>query len=376
MLVSASHAWLLAGVLVGWRPIIYLAQRSRTQLGHIVLVWASRSSSAPRKGDGLPVTTSVQTVRWNAQDYAGHSQGQYRWGLSVVERLALRGTEWVLDVGCGDGKLTAEIARQVPNGRALGVDFAPDMVQFARTTHMPELDNVDFLLADAQSLNLDPAFDVAFSNSTMHWIPNHPAVLKGLFNALKPGGRIFLSMSGRGTAAVVLSAIADLAERAPWQRWLGDLHVPWYCFGPEEYAVWLPATGFTSRRVELVPRTMRQAGVAALEGWLRTAWMPYTERVPLDDREAFIAAVAHGVESRCATCADGAILLPMVNLEVEADKPVQPMSLGKDTSPSVVGRLSGRSEGAAVQDLVGLAFGGTLLRRPILRMRQLGFGGY
>lgn len=275
------------------------------------------------------MSSSVETVRWNAQDYAEHSQGQYRWGLSVVERLALRGTEWVLDVGCGDGKLTAEIARQVPNGRVLGVDNAPDMVRFARRAHTPELDNLQFLLADAQALDLPPEFDLAFSNSTMHWIPDHPAVLKGLFGALKPGGRIFLSMSGRGTAAVVLSAIAELAEHAPWQRWLGDLHVPWYFFGPEEYAVWLAEAVFSSRRVELVPRTMRQAGVAGLAGWLRTAWMPYTERVPQDDREAFITEVAHRVEACCATAADGAILLPMVNLEVEADKP-EPRSSGMD----------------------------------------------
>ena len=267
------------------------------------------------------MTTSVQTVRWEARDYAEHSQGQYGWGLSVVERLALRGTEWVLDIGCGDGKLTADIARKVPSGRVLGVDNAPDMIQFARSTHMAELDNIDFLLADAQALDLAPAFDLAFSNSTLHWIPDHAAVLEGLSSALRPGGRIFLSMSGRGTAAVVLAAIAELAGRAPWRRWLGDFAVPWYFFGPDDYAVWLPAAGFVARRVELVPKIMRQPGVAGLESWLRTAWMPYTERVPQDDREAFIAEVARRVAARCGT-EDGTILLPMVNLEVEADKPL------------------------------------------------------
>lgn len=322
------------------------------------------------------MTASVQTVRWNAQEYAKHSQGQYGWGMSVVERLALYGTEWVLDIGCGDGKLTAEIAGLVPNGRVLGVDNAPDMIQFARATHLPHTDNMDFLLADAQKLDLAPSFDVAFSNSTMHWIPDHPAVLKGLFGALKPGGRIFLSMSGRGTAAVVLSAIAEMAGGARWQRWLSDVRVPWFFFGPEEYTEWLPAAGFTLRRVELVPRTMRQAGMAGLEGWLRTAWMPYTERVPYDDREAFITELAQRVEARCSTDGDGAIMLPMVNLEVEADKPIAARDSSIAAPCAAMPTVPGRRGYEALQNLVWLAFGRTLQRHPILRLGQLGFGGY
>src|SRR5689334_23006402 len=102
----------------------------------------------------MPMT--LQAVQWNAQDYAEHSQGQYGWGLSNVERLALRGTEWVLDIGSGDGKLTAEIARRVPGGRVLGVDNAANMVEFARQSHATEFSNLSFMLADAQALNLLP----------------------------------------------------------------------------------------------------------------------------------------------------------------------------------------------------------------------------
>jgi trans-aconitate methyltransferase len=75
---------------------------------------------------------STQSIQWDARDYAEHSQGQYGWGLSNVERLGLRGPEWVLDIGCGDGKLTAEIARRVPAGRVVGIDNAPGMIEFAR----------------------------------------------------------------------------------------------------------------------------------------------------------------------------------------------------------------------------------------------------
>jgi trans-aconitate methyltransferase len=269
------------------------------------------------------VSTTIQAVEWDAEDYAAHSQGQYRWGLNNLDRLLLSGTECVLDVGSGDGKLTAEIARRVPGGRVVGVDNAPAMVEFASLSCAESQSNVSFVLGDAQALDFDAEFDIAFSNSTLHWVPDHPAVLRGLFRALKPGGRIYLSMSGRGTAAVVLSVIHELAQHAPWRTWLDHMPVPWYFFGSEEYRIWLHAAGFILGRVELVPRIMRQQGVAGVESWLRTAWMPYTDRVPEDDRALFVTEVAHGVAERCGASDDGSILLPMVNLEIEARKPVK-----------------------------------------------------
>jgi trans-aconitate methyltransferase len=272
----------------------------------------------------IEMSATISAAKWNAQDYAKHSQGQYRWGLANVARLELSGSEWVLDIGCGDGKLSAEIARRVPAGRVLGVDNSAGMVEFAREAHLHEVPNISFMLADAQELDLAPEYDVAFSNSTLHWIPDHPAVLRGMFQALKPGGRVFLSMSGRGTASVVLTVIAGLARRERWRKWLEHVPVPWYFFGPEEYHVWLPAAGFRVRRVELIPRVMRQAGVEGIESWLRTAWMPYTERVPADDRVLFVSEVAQQVAARCDVDNDGGVLLPMLNLEVEADKSVSP----------------------------------------------------
>lgn len=261
-------------------------------------------------------------MRWDAEDYAKHSSGQHRWALRNVQRLALRGHEHVLDLGSGDGKVTAEIARLVPAGRVLGVDKSPDMIDFARRNFATHGLNLAFHAGDAEALELAARFDVVFSNSTLHWVSDHPAVLRGLFRALKPGGRMFLSMSGRGTAAGVLAAIAELAESPPWVEILRDNSLPYFFFGPEEYEVWLPATGFRPCRIELVPIPMRHAELSALEGWLRTAWMPYTNRVSKENRVQFLTELTRRVAARCVVANDGALLLPMVNLEVEAEKPI------------------------------------------------------
>jgi len=258
------------------------------------------------------------SARWDAEDYAKNSRAQLAWARSNLDRLRLSGHESVLDVGCGDGKITVEIASRVPSGRAVGVDKSPEMIALAERTHGSR-DRVSFRLADAAALAFVDEFDVVFSNSTLHWVADHPAVLRGLRRALRDRGRIFLSMGGRGTAAAVLEEIAALRVQAPWSAFLADRDVPYHFFGVDDYASWLPAAGFTPRRVELVPREMRHEDLAALEGWLRTTWMPYTERIPVDRRASFLSELAQRIAARCRGAGGDGIVLPMVNLEVEAD---------------------------------------------------------
>ena len=88
--------------------------------------------------------------------------------------------------------------------------------------------------------------------------------------------------------------------------------------GPPEYEPWLAAAGLTATRVELVRKPMRLRNLEALEGWLRTTWMHYTERLPLEARTEFLRELAQRVKQDCTTGEDGDLLMPMVNLEVEA----------------------------------------------------------
>jgi trans-aconitate 2-methyltransferase len=112
----------------------------------------------------------------------------------------------------------------------------------------------------------------------------------------------------------------DFRSGGTWAPHLADVVPPHHFFGPEEYGRWLPAAGLRVRRVELTGKEMRHAGIDALQGWLRTTWMPYLERIPSEAQAEFIAQLAEGVRNGCETNEDGAIVLPMVNLEVEAEK--------------------------------------------------------
>src|SRR5437867_9759059 len=119
-------------------------------------------------------------MKWNPHDYAKNSSAQLVWARELISRMAFVGSEAVLDVGCGDGKITAEFARSLPGGYVLGVDSSPEFIAYA-SLHYPETDfsTLKFERMDARSLKIDRRFDLIFSNATMHWVDDHRAFLRG-----------------------------------------------------------------------------------------------------------------------------------------------------------------------------------------------------
>ncbi len=260
-------------------------------------------------------------VQWNAEDYARNSAAQLGWARELIGKLALAGDESVLDIGCGDGKVTAEIARRVPRGGVVGVDSSPDMVARARTAFPASAHpNLAFQVQDARSLPFDGRFDVAFSNATLHWLKGHGPVLHGVARSLKPGGRVLFQMGGRGNGEEIFAVASELIDSPAWRSFFSGFEFPWAFHAPEEYRPLCEEAGLRVRRLELLPRDMAQQGRDGLAGWVRTTWMPYTQRVPEDLREAFVREAVHRYVARHPADDRGIVTVRMVRLELEAEK--------------------------------------------------------
>src|SRR5260221_5127822 len=121
----------------------------------------------------------VQTnARWNAADYAANSAVQQTWARELITKLNLRGDEHVLDVGGGDGKVTAEIARAVPRGSVTGVDASPQMIEFAKKTFpAAKFSNLRFRAMDARKIKFERRFAMRFFNSSLPWVDDPPKIL-------------------------------------------------------------------------------------------------------------------------------------------------------------------------------------------------------
>ena len=254
--------------------------------------------------------------RWDAADYHRNASAQTEWGRDVHARLALRGDESVIDLGCGDGRLTAELAGQVPRGAVVGLDGDPDMIAFARRQHARE--NLAFVEGDVRTFALATRADLVVSTACLHWVADHEAVLRRCRAHLAPGGRIFFQMGGRGNCAELFAAFAGAARSPRWARYLDPMPNPWSFHGPDAYWGWLPRCGFRPVRTALVPKDMVHDGPAALAAHLRTAWMPVANCVPEPEREAFLAEVVAQHLARRPADAQGRTHAEMIRLEVEA----------------------------------------------------------
>jgi len=262
-----------------------------------------------------------QSVTWNPGDYAANSAAQLAWAKELIEKLKLRGDERILDVGCGDGKVTAQLAHAVPKGAVIGIDASAEMIQFAQKTFPPsKISNLKFEIRDARHIRFEQRFDLIFSNAALHWVDDHQAFLHGVAACLKPGGRLVVSCGGKGNAHDVFIVLRAVIRLKRWREFFRKLERPYFFHSPEEYEKWLPHFGFKSCRVKLAPKNATYDGRDGFAAWLRTTWLPYVQRVPEKQREEFITVVTERYISKHPLDADGKVHVNMVRLEIDAVK--------------------------------------------------------
>jgi trans-aconitate methyltransferase len=261
--------------------------------------------------------------RWDPEDYSKHSREQEKWALELIPKLDLKGGERVLDIGCGDGKITAAIADALgsdsspASGFVLGIDSSPEMVAHAQKSFTDDRRSLAFLCLDARDIDFSREFDVVFSNAALHWVPDHLPLLVRIRHALRPSGRVLLQMGGKGNAAGMVDVVSRVIGEDPWRPFFEGFSFPWAFYGPEEYRGLMEAAGLAPRRVEIVPKTMLHKGRDGLAGWVRTTWMPYSRMVPDAMRERFVEEIVSAYEAEHGPDAEGFFAVSMARLEAE-----------------------------------------------------------
>lgn len=217
---------------------------------------------------------------WDAERYAKNARFVSDLGAPVVELLAPKPGERILDLGCGDGALTRKLMDA--GASVLGVDASPQLVAAARAR------GVDARVMDARRLELDESFDAVFSNAALHWIPEAADVIRGVARVLKPGGRFVGEFGGHGNVAAICTALVAAKRLAGLSE---APRIPWYFPTPEEYQSLLEGHGFRVEPIELIPRpTPLPTG---MRGWLETFADPLLAPIAPDQRAAVLDQAVH-----------------------------------------------------------------------------------
>jgi len=221
---------------------------------------------------------------WNTALYDGKNAFVWKHGRGVVELLAPQPGERILDLGCGTGHLTNQIA--AAGAEVIGMDKSQSMIEEARRLY-PSL---RFEIADATNFHFDKPFDAVFSNAAIHWMKDQPAVARCIWDALKPGGRFVAEFGGKGNIRAIRSALNDAVAAAgetinaePFARYYPSVG---------EYASLLEALGFRVTFATHFDRpTKLDEEANGLRNWLFTFADNVIESLPEDKRENVIAQV-------------------------------------------------------------------------------------
>jgi len=247
----------------------------------------------------------VQT--WDPDQYARLGRFVADLANPVVELLAPRPGERILDLGCGDGALTEKLVAL--GCVVVGVDGSPEQVAAARAR------GLDARVADGERLGFAGEFDAVFSNAVLHWMRQPAAVIDGVFRALKPGGRFVAECGGFGCVQSFVDAVRVLLGRRGIDA---DAVNPWYFATDEAYRRHLEAGGFVVQSIALIARPTVLPGDAA--AWLETFGRPFLLAVAEADRPTFLAELNDALRPRLVD-GEGRWVADYVRLRFAARKP-------------------------------------------------------
>ncbi len=228
---------------------------------------------------------------WNAAHYHRVSDPQHGWGIRVLDRLAPRAGERILDIGCGTGRLTSEITQRAGGAKVAGTDRSRAMLVQART-HYPEA----AVYAQADGVDLpfpDATFDAVFSTATFHWIKDHDRLFAEIHRVLTPGGRLVSQCGGGPNLQELYRRAQRLRSSGPYAAYFEGWGDPWHFATAEETEHRLQAAGFHAIRVTLEPAQTPFPDVAAYEAFITTVCMRHhLERLPDALRQPFVHELA------------------------------------------------------------------------------------
>jgi len=228
-------------------------------------------------------------TEWDAAGYARRSRLQEAMAEEVLSLLSLKGSEQVLDIGCGDGRITAQIAMRIPTGSVLGVDASRDMIAFAsRHFESAQHPNLRFEVANARDLPFRGQFDLVVSFNALHWIPDQDLALQSIRTAMKDGGSAQLRLVPKGERKSLEDVLDETRLSPPWTAYFRDFCDPYLHLTPAQYAATAERNGLHVTRIHTEAKEWDFKSRDAFFAFGSVTFVEWTRLLPEQEKPAFI----------------------------------------------------------------------------------------
>lgn len=222
---------------------------------------------------------------FDGKKYEQASEHQKEWGNKLISELNLKATDQVLDLGCGDGILTAQIAELVPRGEVLGIDASQGMIDAAVARAGG---NLRFLKQDVNDLDFMDQFDLVFSNAALHWVRNHVGLLEMVFRALRANGRVRFNFAGDGNCANFFKVIEEAMRHPDFAHYFEHFEWPWYMPSVPEYRKLATASQLREVQVWGENEDRFFPDAETMVGWVdQPSIVPFLTQVADPDQKSF-----------------------------------------------------------------------------------------
>lgn len=244
-------------------------------------------------------------TEWDASDYARISGLQKAMAEEVLALLDLKGAERILDIGCGNGKITAEIAARVPEGSVLGVDPSHEMIAFASSHYGPSMrPNLRFEIADARELPYRDEFDLVVSFNALHWVTQQDEALRSIRTAMKPEGRAQLRLVPRGERKSLENVLEDTRLSSRWAGYFQEFHDPYLHLTAEQYGELAERIGLHVLNTHTESKAWDFKSRSAFFAFGSVTFVEWTRLLPEEEKPLFIVDVLDRYRTVAADRAD------------------------------------------------------------------------
>lgn len=225
---------------------------------------------------------------WSGRDYSRVSSLQRSVAAETLAELVVDGTEWVLDIGCGDGFLTRQIADRLTRGYIVGVDASPRMVTAAGEGEALAPAGPVFVCADARRLPFGSSFDMVVSFNALHWVPQLGEALAGITAVLRPGGRALIQMVCGSARPSIESTAMQVARTARWAPNFSGFNAPFTHPEPAAFGELARRSGLHVDSVTVRDREWDFETTEQFAAWCTVGCTAWTDHVPEPERAEFI----------------------------------------------------------------------------------------